>query len=157
MGDIIGDGNDMLAPGEKDDYRRARPVDHLVCSFDCGSCAFFRLKGRPPILDNYSDARTLRLIHRANLDAFWSRKRATVRQQLGIFKEQVAIGEKLGITMILPRRPFPTPHDFVMRMITEILLGFDKRILVRLYTARIKIAVSLITNSSVAFCQEERR
>jgi hypothetical protein len=32
------EGNDMVAPGEDDDYRAARPDDHLVCSFDCDSC-----------------------------------------------------------------------------------------------------------------------
>jgi hypothetical protein len=38
--------------------------------------------------------------------AFWSRKKGTVRQQLGIFKEQVAIGERHGITMTPPCGPF---------------------------------------------------
>jgi hypothetical protein len=115
------DGNDMLAPGEEDDYRGARPGDHLICSFDCDACAFFRLKGRLSILGNFSDDRTLCLIRRANLDAFWSRKKGTVRQQLGIFKEQVAIGERHGITMIPPRGPFPAHHDFGMRMAIGVL------------------------------------
>jgi hypothetical protein len=115
------DGDDMLAPGEEDDYRGARPGDHLVCSFDCDSCAFFRLKDRLPVVGNYIDARTLCLIRRANLDAFWSRKRGTVSQQLRIFKEQVAIGEKHGITMTPPRGPFPAHHDFGMRMAIGVL------------------------------------
>jgi hypothetical protein len=64
------DSDDMLATGEEDDYREARPGDYLICSFDCDACAFFRSKGRLPILGNFSDDRTLCLIRRANLDAF---------------------------------------------------------------------------------------
>jgi hypothetical protein len=90
-------GHDMLAHGEEEDYRGARPGDHLVCFFDCDACAFFRLKGRLPVKGNYCDARTLCLSRRANLDAFWSRKRGTIRQQLGIFREQVAIGESMAL------------------------------------------------------------
>jgi hypothetical protein len=80
----------------------ARMITSIVLS-----CAFFRLKRRLPVLGNCSDDRTLCLIRRANLDAFWSRKRGTVRQQLGIFKEQVAIGNRHAITMTPPRGPFP--------------------------------------------------
>jgi hypothetical protein len=111
----------MLAPGEEDEYRAARPGDHLVCSFDWDSCAFFRLKGRLRILGNYSDDRTCQFIRRANLDAFWSRKSATVRQQLSIFKEQVATGDKHGISMTPPRGPFPAHHDFGMRIAIGVL------------------------------------
>jgi hypothetical protein len=111
----------MMAPGEEDNYRAARPGDHLICSFDCDSCAFFRLKGRLRVLGNYSDERTLRFIRRANLDAFWSRKSATVRQQLSIFKQQVATGDKHGITMTPPRGPFPAHHDFGMRTAIGVL------------------------------------
>jgi hypothetical protein len=111
----------MLAPGEEDDYRGARPGDHLICSFDCDGCAFFRLKGRLPVEGNCGDERTLCLIRRVTLDAFWSRKRGTVRQQLGIFKEQVSIGEMHGITMTPPRGPFPAHHDFGMRMAIGVL------------------------------------
>jgi hypothetical protein len=114
-------GNDMMAPGEEDDYRGARPGDHLVCSFDCDACAFFRLKGCLPVLGNHSDDRTLCLIRRVNLDTFWSRKKGTVRRQLGILKEQVAIGERHGITIIQPREPFPAHHEFGMRMAIDVL------------------------------------
>jgi hypothetical protein len=110
-----------MAPGEEDDYREARPGDHLVCSFDCDSCAFFRLKGRLPVLGNYSDSRTLCFIRRANLDAFWSRKKGTIRQQLSIFNEQIAIGERHGITMTPARGPFPAHHDFGMRFAIGVL------------------------------------
>jgi hypothetical protein len=99
------DSKDVLAPEREDDYRGARPRDHLICSFDCDACTLFRLKGRLPILGNFSGDRTLCFIRRANLDAFWSRKKGTVRQQLGSFKEQVAIGERHGITIDPPPPP----------------------------------------------------
>jgi hypothetical protein len=110
----------MVAPKEEDDYRGACTGDHLICSFDCDACAFFRLKRSLPVLGNRSDDRTLCLIRRANLDEFWSRKRGTVPQQLGIFKEQVAIGESHGITMTPPRGPFPAHHDFSLRMAIDL-------------------------------------
>jgi hypothetical protein len=83
-------------------------------------CAFFRLKGSSSGRGQPGDDRTLCLIRRVTLDAFWSRKRGTVRQQLGIFSTEVRYwrnawhyDDLLG--------PFRLNHDFGMRMAIGVL------------------------------------
>jgi hypothetical protein len=115
------DGHDMLPPGEEEDYRGARPGDHLVFSFDCDACAFFRLKGRLPVkgkllrrsdpLSHSSGEFGCLLVsqERDHSPAAWHLPRAG------------RYWGKHGITMTPPRGPFPARHDFGMRMAIGVL------------------------------------
>ena len=64
------------------DYLEAREGDALMTPFECNVCAFRQLKGRDPNLRKQQDQFLLDLIWSADLDAFWSRLRSTVNQNL---------------------------------------------------------------------------
>ena len=61
------------------DYEEARDGDHLITPFQCDICVFRRIKGMDPDVNSHSDTLTLSYIRRANLDAFWSRARGTIK------------------------------------------------------------------------------
>ena len=65
------------------DYEEARDGDHLITPFQCDLCVFRRLKNLNPDPDSKTDKLVLDYIRRANLDAFWSRARGTVKNNKG--------------------------------------------------------------------------
>jgi hypothetical protein len=94
------------------------PADHLICSF-CDAC-FLSTEGSSSGRGHLATIERSVSIRRVTLDAFWSRKRGTVRQQLGISVSRSAIGEMHGITMT-SSRTVPAHHDFGMRMAIGVL------------------------------------
>lgn len=111
------EGNvDLVAPEEEDNFKMARPGDHLFCPFECDYCVFFKLRGRSPIEGNKTDDILLTYIRRANLDAFWSRRPGTIEALVYLFKRQIQVGEQFGFEMFPPRGPFPRDYDSGMRM-----------------------------------------
>ena len=63
-------------------YVNARPGDHLMTSFQCECCHFKNIYKRKPQEGSDKDAWALKCMVRANLDAFWARKKTTVGTNL---------------------------------------------------------------------------
>lgn len=83
-----------------------RPGDHLLCPFECDTCAFHHLKGRAPTLGNKAGDALLVRTHQASLDALWSQATSAAKGLVGIFNRQVLVGEQFGFEMCPPRGPF---------------------------------------------------
>ncbi len=84
-------------------FLEARNGDNLVTPFQCDRCHFINIMGREPLGDLSTDVRMLKCIHRANLDAFWSREHGTVNGVLGEAKRGLAIASTLGFAHSLFR------------------------------------------------------
>ena len=95
----------LVSPEEEEDFKVARPGDHLFCPFECDYCAFYRLKGHMPVEGNKTDEILQLYIRRANLDAFWSRRPGTIDTNLSLFRRQVLVGEHFGFEMFPPKGP----------------------------------------------------
>ena len=90
------------------DYLEARDRDGLMTPFECDVCVFRRLKNRDPNFKRQQDSFLLDLIRRANLDAFWSRARSTVAQNLSKVKLLLEFSKNTGVDgLFVSRKPFP--------------------------------------------------
>ena len=90
------------------DYLEARDGDALMTPFECNVCVFRRLKGRDPHFRKQQDQFLLDLIRRANLDAFWSRVRSTVNQNLSKIRMLLEFSKNTGEDgLFVSRKPFP--------------------------------------------------
>ena len=58
--------------------RTGRAGDHIIALFECEICVFIKLKNRHPHKGSKEDILLSETIRQSNLDAFWSRERATV-------------------------------------------------------------------------------
>jgi len=63
----------------ENDFKCARPGDHLMIPFECDSCVFLKLKNHLPNLTSPIDRLLLSCIRRMILDSFWSRETSTVK------------------------------------------------------------------------------
>ena len=102
---------ELVEPSERKNYLRARAGDHLFAPFECDYCAFFRLRGSSPCLENPSDKELLLYLRRSQLDVFWSRRPGTIKALLGLYKEQFHVGEHFSINMFREPGPFPKDYD----------------------------------------------
>ena len=119
--------DDMIptAPGDEDrlesgwtrrrgDQRRfaiARNGDDLLVSFECDTCVFRKLYHRNADSQNSpQDAFALACIRRINLDAFWSRARATVDSNAAKIREGLRLSSMLGLSGPY-LEPGPLPLD----------------------------------------------
>jgi hypothetical protein len=118
-------GAEMIVAGEENHYLEARPGDHLVCSFECNSCQFWKLKFREPHKGDRADDRVMGLIRRANLDAFWARAPGTIKKRV-LAREGVMLCKELGIAMYGPLGPWPPEFDHGMRTALHILAKSEK-------------------------------
>ena len=82
---------------DKDRYLVGRVGDHLIMSFECDTCAFIRLKWRKPNGSNEKDRLLSACIRRVNLDAMWSRERATVAGNLRNVKKILRMSSSAGL------------------------------------------------------------
>ena len=90
------------------DYQEAREGDALLTPFECDLCVFRRLRGKDPVLGRQQDRFLLDLIRRANLDAFWSRARSTVAQNLSKVKLLLEFSKTAEVdSLFMSRQPFP--------------------------------------------------
>jgi hypothetical protein len=112
---------EMIEPGDERRHLEARPGDHLVCPFECDDCSFFRLVHDWPDESHPGQEHLLAYIRRSVLDAFWSREPSTIQQHLRSFREQVALGERMGFAVFDPPGPFPPVHDSGMRAAVAVL------------------------------------
>jgi hypothetical protein len=110
------------SPNEENNYMQAREGDSLFCPFECDECLFHRITGVPSIRSNDNHQRLLDHIRRANLDAFWSRAKDTVRELRRMFFEEIKLGEHFGFDMFpKPMGPFPPDYDGGIRAAIGIL------------------------------------
>ena len=90
------------------DYKEARDGDSLLTPFECDVCVFRKLRGLEPDWGAQYNLFLLDLIRRANLDAFWSRARSTVQQNLAKVKLLVEFSGNVGLLgPFASQRPFP--------------------------------------------------
>ena len=79
------------------DLMEARDGDHIMTPFECDKCIYRKLKGRDPIPLSNQDSLLMLMIRRMNLDAFWSRARGTVKQNLWCVKQTLEMSDALGL------------------------------------------------------------
>jgi hypothetical protein len=101
----------MIAPSEANDFLHGRVGDPLFCPFECDLCSFHKLHGEPPRPEDPVHNLLLAYIRRANLDAFWSRRPSTVAGLVRGFREQVDMGDILGLQMFEPMGPFSRQYN----------------------------------------------
>ena len=97
------DGIEIPKEEGDDDYLVARKGDDLMCMFQCEVCHFRNMEGRDPE-DVGSDEKILRYIRRANLDAFWARRPATVYPHFLEVRAIIKDADEMGIKPPLPER-----------------------------------------------------
>jgi hypothetical protein len=100
--------------------------DPLFCPFECDTCSFYKLHGLPPQPDNPDHKLLLAYIRRANLDAFWSRRPSTVAGLVRGFKEQVDMGDILGLQMFEPMGPFSRQYNSGILAAVGVLMRAQK-------------------------------
>ena len=76
----------------------AREGDHLMISFECDYCIFWKVRGGIPDLKLEKDIRLMLAIRRISLDAFWSRATTTVISNRNKVEEGLRISEELGMS-----------------------------------------------------------
>jgi hypothetical protein len=91
-------------------FSTARNGDDLLVSFECDVCIFRKLFVRDSDPQNIRDEFALACIRRINLDAFWSRARATVESNTAKVREGLRISESLGLAGPY-LNPGPLPMD----------------------------------------------
>jgi hypothetical protein len=122
-----------LSKKEKEDwteeYLTARSGDHLLTPFQCQLCHFRNCYWRNPREDNMQDEWTLTCMTRANIDAFWSRRKSTVLGNLGEYRRFMRLSRRFGVdqpTASFPRGPFPIKDSFgMMPAISCLQRSFD--------------------------------
>lgn len=75
---------------------QARDGDDLMCPFECDFCSFERLVQKPAELIREADQPLMGCIRRAKLDAFWSRRPATVDKTRRSFQFHIRTSHILG-------------------------------------------------------------
>ena len=79
-------------------FESARNGDDLLVSFECDVCIFRKLYSRDSNPSDHQDVFALSCIRRINLDAFWSRARATVESNATKIREGLRISRSLGLS-----------------------------------------------------------
>ena len=95
------DGFELELDKDKGRHLFARDGYHLMISFQCELCQFRNLKGCDPGIRD-EDFLLLRIIRRANLDAFWSREPRTVEATRRDSRKLIKVGAQLCLDSILP-------------------------------------------------------
>jgi hypothetical protein len=92
-GDLLEDWDDTKC------FLVARADNHLMVPFQCEVCHFRNVMWQDLARSLPRDQEILKLMRRANLDAFWSREFLTVRSNLG---EALRI-ERMALQLGMPR------------------------------------------------------
>ena len=96
-------------------HRRARPGDHLCCTFQCPGCQSHNVRGKPLVKGDIASEALESLCIRATLDAFWRRASRTVKGHLTLVQKILRYAEEMGIAFPFPRMgPFPMGHHLGM-------------------------------------------
>ncbi len=109
-------GFEVQDKSEEWGYKKGRDGDNLITPFQCDLRHFRNLLQRNPVQDLAQDLRVLKLIRRANLDAFWAREPNTVRGNLATCRQGADIAASFGLKAKLfrPLGPFPLNNTFGM-------------------------------------------
>ncbi len=101
---------------DEDRFLFGRNGDNLMTPFMCELCHFRNVLERDPVEGLASDVRIMKLMRRANLDAFWSLEPSTVKKNLEEAKHGIAIASSLGFSKKLfkPLGPFECEDKFGM-------------------------------------------
>ena len=93
-------------------YLVSRAADWIIAPFQCDKCWFINLFDRAPIADSVADTYHLRLIRRANLDLFWSRRAGTVNGTRLSLREIIRRSKTHGTRVPLAQMtPWPLGDD----------------------------------------------
>lgn len=116
------DGEVVLEEKDKMRYLEARDGD-LVTPFQCETCHVRNFLGRDPQPNLASDVRLIKLIRRANLDAFWCSEPKTVMGTLREARRGLRIASSLGFrdNLFTPLGPYPLEDVVGMRAATVML------------------------------------
>ena len=97
-------------------FKEARSGDSMMLGFQCDICHYLNIHKRLPDRLSYADQSSLKTIRRANLDAFWSRERSTVRSNFNEGRRMAKIQRtfKMDHLILLPRGPFPLEDNWGM-------------------------------------------
>ena len=82
---------------DKGRYKAGRAGDHILAPFECEICVFIKLKKRYPLKASKEDRLLTETIRRANLDAFWSRERATVGNNVRNVRKLCKMSKEVGL------------------------------------------------------------
>jgi hypothetical protein len=123
------DEQSALEEEEEQDYQDfcfARAGDHLICPFQCNLCHFRNVTGADPNKGMVGDVLLLVDIRRANLDAFWARRKGTVQSNLLEMKRLLRAGrDRYGRVMLFPstllRGPLPADDSWGMQVACAML------------------------------------
>ena len=97
-------------------FRRARPGDHICCSFQCPNCQSQNIRGIDLRPGDVEDEAFEFACVRATLDAFWAHSTRTVANHRSQVKFMLKYAAMLGLPTPLPRLgPFPLGHHLGMR------------------------------------------
>ena len=89
-------------------FRRARPGDHICCTFQCPTCQSRNIRGTDLDPSDARDQAFECVMIRLQLDAFWSHATRTVAGHVREVKFMVKYAEQLGIHSPFPKLgPFP--------------------------------------------------
>lgn len=92
---------------DQDMFLCARPGDTCLTPFQCELCLFQNVHGRNPNWFSSVDKLNIRLLRRANLDAFWARTSNTVQANLNQLRRYYATEDELGFESTPLRGPMP--------------------------------------------------
>ena len=106
---------------ERKRFKEARAGDHTMRMFQCDQCQFQNCYFRNPNDKVASDELALCCIRRANLDAFWSREPATVRNHVHEVKFQLKYGGQLNLDMFKDLGPWKLGEHMGMKQAIGIL------------------------------------
>ncbi|KAL7577826.1 hypothetical protein ACA910_010574 [Epithemia clementina (nom. ined.)] len=94
-------------------FKIAQDGDHLMCPFQCNNCLLYNVKEQFPADTDTRNRLFLICIHRANLDAFWSRESSTVGKNWSEMESFLQCSNMLGISSPLPvQGPHPVADTF---------------------------------------------
>jgi hypothetical protein len=96
---------------DKNKFHQARMGDHLMIPFECDLCVFRKLYQRNPMSCAPMDRRSLAIIRRMILDAFWSRAVSTVEANARTTQKGCLLSASIGLDPpYLEPGPLPS-HD----------------------------------------------
>lgn len=99
---------------DEDMFWTAREGDTNMVPFQCDLCHFRNLQGRDPVLEVPTDNFLMKMIRRANLDAFWSRTSNTVSGNYRNLRAYAEEERELGLSTFSSKGPFPLADTFGM-------------------------------------------
>ena len=116
-------GPETLEEEDPRQFRWAREGDHLMCPFQCNQCHFMNIQKRRLGVRAQDEVLLMCICCWANLDAFWSRERATVMvNQREVIRVQCMCAH-LGIEEPYPARgPFEVVNNLGMMIACQSLL-----------------------------------